>query len=169
MLDADEALDARLAQTLVEAAEDVDAYIVRRTSWFCGRPIRRWSSEPLVRVFRTDRARLEAHPETGGSGEVHERWLVDGRVAELGGTLEHYSYPSAVAYQQKFADYTTIEARGIRSSYGRLGFAAIRATARFFAHALLRGMLLDGWRGIYVGFWSEFYPVVVHWKALRRP
>ncbi|HXP92455.1 MAG TPA: glycosyltransferase family 2 protein [Candidatus Binatia bacterium] len=167
MLDADEALDPRLAQALAGAPEDAEAYIVRRTSWFCGRPIRRWTGEPLVRLFRTDRARLEAHPETRGSADVHERWIVDGPVGELAGSLVHYSYPSIATYRQKFAEYTTLESLGLRTSVPRLCFVATRAVARFLAHLLLRGMLLDGWRGLYVGFWSELYPVVVHWKALR--
>jgi glycosyltransferase involved in cell wall biosynthesis len=168
MFDADEALDRRLGQALLEASEDVDGYIVRRTSWFCGKPIRRWSQERLLRVFRTDRVRLEAHPKTGGTGQLHERWIVKGTVRELAGVLVHYSYPSIASYRRKFDEYTTIEARGLRTSPLRLALVAMWAVARFCAHLLLRGMWLDGWRGLYVGFWSELYPVVVHWKALRR-
>lgn len=167
MLDADEALDDRLVGALFEAPEDVDAYIVRRTSWFCGRPIRRWTGEALVRVFRPDRATLESHPESGGTGEIHERWVVEGPVGELPGSLVHYSYPSISSYRRKFDEYTTIEARGLRSSPLQFAFTTLRAVARFFAHVLLRGVLLDGWRGAYVAFWSEMYPVVVHWKSLR--
>jgi glycosyltransferase involved in cell wall biosynthesis len=167
MLDADEVVAPRLAEALCDAAEDVDAYVVRRTSWFCGRPIRRWTAEPYVRVFRVDRVRLEARPASGGAGEVHERWVVDGRTGELPGLLEHYSYPSLASYRRKFDEYTGIEARGLRSSRGKLAFVSLRAIVRFLAHLLLRGVLLDGWRGVYVAFWSEMYPVVVHWKSLR--
>jgi glycosyltransferase involved in cell wall biosynthesis len=167
MLDADEALDEPLASALLEAPENVDAYVVRRTTWFCGRPIRRWTGEPLLRVFRIDRARLEQNPETGGTGDVHERWIVDGPVGELAGTLNHYSYPTVETYRRKFAEYTTLEALGLQTSPLRLGFVAVRAVVRFCGHVLLRGMLLDGWRGLYLGFWSEAYPIVAHWKALR--
>jgi glycosyltransferase involved in cell wall biosynthesis len=168
MVDSDEALDRRLADALIEAPEDVDGYVVRRTSWFCGRPIRRWTDEPLLRVFRTERARLEAHPVSGGSGEVHERWIVGGATRELAGSLVHYSYPSIRSYRRKFDEYTTIEARGLQTSTGRLAVVVVRAIARFCSQVLLRGVLLDGWRGLYVGFWSELYPVVAHWKALSR-
>jgi glycosyltransferase involved in cell wall biosynthesis len=168
MLDSDEALDERLAAALLEAPEDVDGYIVRRTSWFCGRPIRRWTDEPLLRVFRSGHARLEARPVSGGSGEVHERWTVDGPVRELAGSLVHYSYPSVRVYRRKFDEYTTIEAQGLQTSAQRLGGVMLLAVARFCSQVVLRGVLLDGWRGLYVGFWSELYPVVAHWKALRR-
>lgn len=167
MLDADEMLDTRLAQALVDCDEDVDGYVVRRTSWFCGRPIRRWSGERLLRVFRTEHVKLEAHPVGGGSGEVHERWIVTGPVGELPGSLVHYSYPTVASYRNKFEEYTTIEARGLRTSPLRLAFFAASAIARLLWQLLFRGAIFDGWRGWYVSFWSELYPVVVHWKALR--
>ncbi len=167
MLDADEVLDDRLARAMIEAPEDVDGYVVRRTTWFCGRPIRRWTGEPLLRMFRTDRARLEQNPESGGTGEVHERWVVDGPLGELAGSLDHYSYPTVESYRRKFEEYTSLEARGLPTSPLLLAFAVVRGIARFGGHVLLRGMLLDGWRGVYLGFWSEMYPVVAHLKARR--
>jgi glycosyltransferase involved in cell wall biosynthesis len=168
MLDADEMLDATLARALLEAGEECTAYIVRRTTLFCGKPLRRWTAEPFIRLFRTDRGRLEARPAGGGKGEVHERWLVEGDVRELPGTLVHNSYPTLESYRRKFDAYTSIEAGGLQTSRTGLARTSLIAVARFGWQLVGRGALLDGWRGLYVAFWSELYPVVVHWKALRK-
>lgn len=168
MLDADEMLDATLARALLEAGEECAAYVVRRTTLFCGKPLRRWTAEPFIRLFRSDRARLVSRPASGGKGEVHEHWLVEGEVRELPGTLVHNSYPTLESYRRKFDAYTTIEAGGLRSSPLRLAGAILVALARFGWQLVGRGALLDGWRGLYVAFWSELYPVVVHVKAQRR-
>ncbi len=66
MIDADEALDDVLRDAILRAPEDVDGYRVSRTTYFCGKPMRIWRNEPLLRLFRTDRAKLEAHPAAGG-------------------------------------------------------------------------------------------------------
>ncbi|MGB6521344.1 MAG: glycosyltransferase, partial [Candidatus Cybelea sp.] len=66
MIDADEALDDVLRDAIGGAAENVDAYVVRRTTYFCGHPMRIWSNEPLVRLFRRDRIKLAARPAAAG-------------------------------------------------------------------------------------------------------
>jgi hypothetical protein len=51
MLDADEALDDVLRESILGAAQDVDCYRIKRTTYFCGKPMRLWRDEPLVRCF----------------------------------------------------------------------------------------------------------------------
>jgi glycosyltransferase involved in cell wall biosynthesis len=174
MLDADERLDgeARDAIVAVEPGPGVDGYALRRTTWFCGRPIRGmgWGDELLLRLFRTDRVRLVASPVSGGDGQVHERWeLAPGteRPATLPGVLEHDSYPTLASYARKFARYTSLEARGLTPSWRRL--IAVTPRSLFRAAWLLfgRGGWRDGWRGAFVALASAFYPVVVAWKAIR--
>ena len=167
MLDADEALDDRLRAAVLTAGDDADGYIVRRTTYFRGKPMRMWSGEPVLRVVRTAAARVEARPAAGGDAELHERLACDGRIAELEGTLLHYSYPDARSYREKFDRYTSIEAHGVRPSAGALVVALAVTPLRFASNLLRRGALLDGPRGWYVAWFSALYPVVVQWKALR--
>ncbi len=167
MIDADEALDERLRESVVQSSPEPDGYELLRTTMFCGRPMRIWTNEPLLRLFRTDRATLERRPAAGGSAELHERWICRGTVRRLSGTLLHDSYPSRAAYRQKFAQYTTIEARGVRGSIVALAAAAALTPVRF-VRLLLRGAALDGWRGLYVAFFSSVYPFVVCAKALGK-
>ena len=172
MLDADEALDAALVAALraLRQRATVDGYAVARRTYFCGRAIRggAWGGERPLRLFRTQRARLVAHPAAGGSADLHEAWHVPGAVERLGGTLEHYSYPTLAAYDAKFARYTALEASGVRASAVAVAFAAALAFARAPWLFIVRGGWRDGWRGAYIAAASAWYPVAVRWKALRR-
>jgi len=172
MLDADESLDVPLRDALLRAApgEGVDGYRVLRSTSFCGRPIAGagWGGEALLRVFRTDRARLVARPAAGGSGDVHETWEVPGEVETLAGVLVHDSYPTLASYCEKYARYTLLEAQGLPRSRRALVRALLAALARgpwlFFA----RGGWRDGWRGAFISLASALYPAVARWKALRK-
>jgi glycosyltransferase involved in cell wall biosynthesis len=166
MLDADEALDDVLRDAVSSAPGDVDAYRVFRTTYFCGKPMRLWSREPLIRLFKRDRVRLQAFPAGGGSAALHERWECDGAVRDLDGTLLHYSYPDVSTYRAKYARYTSTEAAGLSPSWPRFFGAAAKGMLRFGHMLLVRGALLDGWRGIYIAYYSAMYPAVVALKAL---
>ena len=169
MLDADEALDDVLRDAIAGAPGDCDAYRVRRTTYFCGKPMRIWRNEPLIRLFRTGRAQLEAHPAAGGTAVLHERWVTDGSVGELPGTLLHFSYPDVASYRAKYARYTSVEAQGVAGSPVRAMAASAKSAARFAYLLLAKGALLDGPRGIYVAYRSATYPATVEWKALVIP
>lgn len=167
MVDADERPDAVLRDALAAAAGDVDGYTVSRTTYFRGKPLRMWSGEVLLRLFRTDRVRLEAAPAGGGEAQLHERWVCEGPVRALGGTLRHYSYPDAASYRRKYAWYTSLEARGIRASVSSAVLQTLAVPLRFANALVRRGALFDGLDGCYVAWYSALYPAVVQWKALR--
>jgi hypothetical protein len=168
MLDADEALDDVLCEAIGEAPEDVDGYIVRRTTYFCGHPLRMWRNEPLLRLFRTDRVTLKANPAASADALLHEAWTCAGEVGELRGTLLHFSYPDVASYRAKYDRYTSLEAERMRGSF--LGFiGACAASLPRLAWLLLRkGALLDGPRGWYVAYYSAIYPAVAMGKALLQ-
>lgn len=166
MIDADERLDDALREALLAAPEDVDGYVVMRTTYYCGKPLRMWSNEPLLRLFRTSRAVVHAAPAAGGRAQLHEHWVCEGPVRTLAGTLEHYSYPDPASYREKFARYTATEARGVSPNI----FSALQQTAlvplRFANMLLRRGALFDGPRGWSIAWYSALYPAVVRWKSL---
>ena len=166
MIDADEALDDVLRDAIVEASEDADGYRIKRTTYFCGKPMRIWRNEGLLRLFRTGRAVLTAHPAASKAAPLHEAWSCDGTVRELPGSLLHYSYPDVASYRSKYERYTTIEAANIRGS--ALGFltACAASLPRLGWLLFRRGALLDGPRGWYVAYHSATYPAVAARKAL---
>ena len=168
MIDADEALDDVLREAILACSEDPDGYVVRRTTYFCGRPMRLWSNEPLLRLFRAGSATLEARPAAGGSAAVHERWTSEGSAGALAGTLLHFSYPDYASYRVKYDWYTDTEAAGLRGSVGGAVRAWLFGLGRFGWLLFGKGSVLDGPRGVYVAYKSAMYPAVVAWKALRN-
>lgn len=166
MIDADERLDRTLRAAISGASADADGYIVLRTTSFCGKPLRMWSNEPLLRLFRTGSARVEAAPAAGGGAQLHEHWVCEGTVSTLTGTLEHDSYPDAASYREKYARYTATEAQGLEPSIGLALAQSLLVPVRFFSLLLRRGALLDGPRGWAVAWSSALYPAVVRWKSI---
>lgn len=167
MIDADEALDAHLRDALLSAPEEPPAYELSRTTYYCGRPLRMWSGERLVRLFRTEAVVLEAVPAAGGAAQLHERWVCPAGARPLNGTLLHYSYPTRRSYREKFEAYTSIEAQGLAGSRARWLRELCKMPARFLWYAFARGALLDGLDGLQVAWWSAAYPAVVQRKAMR--
>lgn len=173
MLDADEQLDQRLREAIEEAEPDaraIEGYRIRRATRFCGEVVRAfgWDQEMLLRMFRTDRGVVAAHPVAGGRAALHERWSVPGTVEALDGTLIHDSYPERSSYERKYARYTSLEAAGLNPNVGQLMLSAILAPLRFVWMMGPRGGFRLGRRGAYIAFWSALYQTTVQWKALRR-
>jgi glycosyltransferase involved in cell wall biosynthesis len=167
-LDADEALDDRLCDAILAADGSPSGYAVARDTYYCGKPLRMWRGERLLRLVRTASARVEAFPAAGGAAELHERYECDGRVDTLDGTLLHFSYDNADAYRAKYARYTTLEAASLRPSFVLFARALIVSALRFPWLLFVRGAILDGRYGIAVAWWSALYPAMVRWKALRN-
>jgi (heptosyl)LPS beta-1,4-glucosyltransferase len=166
MIDADEALDDVLRDAIVRAATEPDAYRIKRTTYFCGKPMRIWRDEPLIRLFRKERARLEAHPAAARTAAVHEGWSSDGMVGDLPGTLLHYSYPDVATYRAKYDRYTALEAASMKPSLVGWLAACGASVARLTWLLVARGALLDGPRGWYVAYRSATYAAVAARKAL---
>jgi glycosyltransferase involved in cell wall biosynthesis len=161
-LDADEVLDEGLAEAIAACDGTADGYTVSRDTYFCGKPLRMWRGERLLRLMRVAKARVEAHPASGGAAELHERYVVDGRVGALGGRLLHFSYDTVEAYREKYARYTDLEAAGDPPKAD-----PFVVPLRLLHSLFVRGAVLDGWRGVYVAWMSALYPVVASSKARR--
>ena len=173
MLDADEQLDETLRNAILNVdpeAMGIEGYRVRRATRFCGEVVHAfgWDNEMILRMFRTDRGIVTAHPVAGGDAALHERWSVPGNVGDLDGILFHDSYPAERTYAQKYERYTSIEAEGTAPSIAGLLASAFVAPARFVWLLGPRGGLRLGRRGVYIAFWSALYQTIVRWKALRR-
>jgi glycosyltransferase involved in cell wall biosynthesis len=166
MLDADELLDDVLRDAIAAARGEVAGYHLRRVTMLCGRPVHTagWSNERLLRLFRSERARVAAN-EVGA--DLHERWIVDGPIADLPGAILHDSYPTLASYRVKFDRYTSVEAAALAPSR-RAYLRALSTMPLRFVWSLVRyGGWRDGWRGLFVAWESARYRVVVRSKALR--
>ena len=167
MLDADELLSDELAVALTGDLSPADGYRVRRVTMLEGRAVRAagWSAERLMRCFRVNRARIVAD-SVGGGADLHERWIVDGTVGDLPGMIVHDSYPTVDSYLERFARYTRIEAAALRGSPFACAAAFGTLPLRFGWLWLRYGAWRDGWRGLFVAWYSALYPLAVQWRAL---
>jgi glycosyltransferase involved in cell wall biosynthesis len=167
MLDADELIDETLRDAILQSSDGVAGYRVRRVTMLCGRAVHAagWSNERLLRVVRTDRARVAG---SRSGAQVHERWSVDGDVADLPGAILHDSYPTLASYREKFDYYTTVEAQALPPSWQKYAAALAMMPLRFAWLLLRYGGWRDGWRGPFVAWESARYRVVVQRKSLRR-
>jgi glycosyltransferase involved in cell wall biosynthesis len=167
MLDADELIDETLREAILRSSDEVTGYRVRRVTMLCGRAVRTagWSNERLLRLVRTDRARVAG---SRSGAQLHELWSVDGEVADLPGAIVHDSYPTLASYRAKFDFYTSVEAQALPPSRRRYAGALAMLPLRFAWSLLRYGGWRDGWRGPFVAWESARYRVVVRSKALRR-
>ncbi len=168
MVDADEALDDVLCDGILAASASADGYRMRRTTYFCGKPMRMWANEWLLRLFRTDRVTLAARPATAAAVPIHESWSCAGTIADLPGTLLHYSYPDVSTYRAKYERYTGLEAAGLPPSVGAVLTETLKSLPRALWLLFGKGALLDGPRGWYVALRSALYPAVAARKALQH-
>jgi glycosyltransferase involved in cell wall biosynthesis len=166
MIDADEALDDRLRDAITAAGEEANGYLLARTTFYCGRALRMWRNEPLLRLFRTQGARVEAAPTAGGSAHLHERCTCEPPVGTLPGTLLHYSYPTHATYAAKYDWYTSIESGGLPASGSKAAAELLRVFPRFAWYVLGKGALADGAAGVRIAWLSALYPAMVRIKAL---
>lgn len=167
MIDADEALDDALREAIVQAPEGDGGFIVRRTTYFCGKPMRIWRGEPLVRLFRTEQGRIDPASAAGGAAPLHERWHLEGATGELRGTLLHFSYPDRATYHAKFERYTDLEAAYLPRSRLLVAREWLAIWPRFLRLLLIKGALFDGSRGIAAAYGTARYRYVSAKKALR--
>jgi glycosyltransferase involved in cell wall biosynthesis len=167
MLDADELLSDDLRAALAGDLAGHDGFRVRRVTMLAGRAVRAagWSAERLVRCFRTDRAQVVA-ASVGGGADLHERWVVRGSVGRLPGMIVHDSYPSVASYRARFARYTALEAAGLKPSAWACAGEGLLLLPRFGWRWLRYAAWNDGWRGVFVAWYSALYPLVVRWRAL---
>lgn len=102
-LDPDERLSDELkveiAKTLEEGA--TDGIVIKRRLWFMNRPLS--VSQPVVRVWRTGACRFS-------SVAVNEHPIVNGRLVEVRGEMEHHDSPNLDHWMEKQNRYTTAEA-----------------------------------------------------------
>jgi glycosyltransferase involved in cell wall biosynthesis len=147
-LDADEALDDRLQQSILTAKKNNPAagYTMNRCTYYCGRFIRHgaWYPDRKLRLFNKQLAKW-------GGTNPHDKVEFDSRqpTTHLAGDILHYSYYSLEEHITQNNKFSTISAesyfkRGKKTSLFKIIFNPCWA---FFSGFILRGGFLDGFYG----------------------
>ncbi len=128
-LDPDERLTEKLKDSIHAAilAGKADGLIIRRRLWFMGQPLP--IKQPILRVWRTGECRFS-------DVTVNEHPIVEGRIVEVAGDLEHHDSPNLHHWFDKQNRYTTAEALAAHTN------AKLAAEPKPFGSALERRMWL---------------------------
>jgi len=169
ILDADEALEPRLIETLHSACLDegtvylldFKAFYRNQQIHYCG-----WSGQKIRRLYN--------RKATGFSNaHVHENILVEGMVVKEmgGGSVMHFSYQTLSDFIVKVDRYSSLYAEsncGVKeSSPGR---AVLSGAYSFFRTYLLKRGFLDGYVGLVISFShmaTNFYKYMKLYEANR--
>lgn len=171
-LDADEEVSEPLRRMILDlwqVGPTRDAYRVRRRVFYLGKWINHsgWYPDKRIRLFDRRRAHW-------GGYDPHDEVVCEGRVAELPGDLNHYSYRDLAHHLRRINEYTTIMAR----EYSKRGKHAtpmdlvLRPPFAFFKKYFLKRGFLDGWHGFIVCTLTAYYVFCKYlklWEMDRRP
>jgi glycosyltransferase involved in cell wall biosynthesis len=146
-IDADEQVSPELAREITALDGSGDGYLVPRVVWYLNRWIRHgvWYPDPVLRLFRRDRARFTLDA-------VHERVVLEGRVASLEGALHHYSYRDIAHHVTRMNEMASLAARQMAERGRRAGWLQLGLTPGWEflrAYVIERGFL-DGKAGFVV-------------------
>ena len=147
-IDADERVTPELAasiQRVVAGGSAEAGYELSRLSNFCGQWMRHgdWYPDRVLRLFRREAGRFS-------NDLVHERLIVDGRIARLEGELQHYSMPTLESALDKMNRYSSGRAvdKIAAGRRGGLGSALAHGLWAFLRCYILRLGCLDGRLGL---------------------
>jgi glycosyltransferase involved in cell wall biosynthesis len=147
-LDADERVTPELAARIRRILADdgpADGYRIPRRNIFWGAWVRHGGLYPdyQARLFRRRAGRFAEDP-------VHESVTIAGRVETLAEPLEHRSYRDLEDFVRRSNRYSTLAAADWRRHRRpvRVRHLIGKPLARFCTMYLVRGGVLDGWRGL---------------------
>lgn len=152
-LDADEAIDERLAASIRAVKNGVAmvaGYTMNRCTHYCGRFIRHgsWYPDRKLRLFDKNQARW-----TGVKIHEHVEFLDAGsHAAHLRGDILHYSYDALEEHITQNNRFSTLSAEAYRAEGKRSGWGKmlLNPTWAFFQGYILRAGFLDGFQGLVV-------------------
>jgi glycosyltransferase involved in cell wall biosynthesis len=166
-LDADEWIEPALAgeiRAAIVRTDAADGYEIPRRSRFCGKIVRHgdWRGDRVLRLFRRGQGRFS-------DDKVHERVIVEGRIARLSSPLEHDSITDPADADEKIDRYATaaaaqLAAEGKTSSAAK---AVLRGWAAFLRSYLFRLGFLDGLTGLRVADYNRRY-TYEKWARLAK-
>lgn len=118
LVDADEALPAKLADEIQVAIQnsDVNGYYIFLKMYFLGRLLRYggagfWKLALFRRGKGVYECRLKDQDPTMADMEIHEHVVVEGTTARLRNSLQHHNVESLSRYIRKHDEYSNWEAR----------------------------------------------------------
>jgi len=167
IVDADERITPVLRDEIqsvlvAESTAAVSGFEIPRKNYFYGRWIRGGGLYPdyQLRLFRKSAGRYD-------DTKLHENLRVQGRVARLRQSMDHYSMPTIETHVRKMAWYTTL---GAQEKLTHRSTVTVREIAGHHLGTLLKTYVLrGGWRdgvyGVIVALFAGMHTFVKYAKA----
>lgn len=167
-LDADEALDERLEQAILQAKENwpADGYTLSRLTNYCGTWIKHGNWYPDVKLRLWDSRK----GKWAGQNPHDEYRMNEGSsIQHLEGHLLHYSFYSFEQHLQQIKKFTDISSKaafesGKRSNWIKIVFSPLW---KFIKGYIVKLGFLDGKAGWMIARWSA-YATYLKYSKLRR-
>jgi glycosyltransferase involved in cell wall biosynthesis len=165
-IDADEQVSVPLRREIEQAvkSDEINGYEIPRLSEYCGRKIHHggWWPDYVLRLFRRSSGRFT-------DSIVHERVVVEGKVARLNTPLAHETYIDLEEVLFKVNSYSSSGAhmlyqKGVRTS---LLQAVLRAMWTFLRTYLIKASILDGREGFMLAVSNAEGAYYKHLKLLE--
>lgn len=155
-VDCDEVITPDLRDEILKAIEkkdNYDGYYIPRRSNFLGKWMNHsgWYPDYVLRLFKKEKAKFD-------ESLVHEKVVVEGRVAYLKNCFLHYTYRNITDYISKLNFYTTLGAEKLLKTGKRANFfdMIFHPLACFFKMFILKKGFLDGEHGFVLAILSSF-------------
>lgn len=166
-LDADERVSPELKRAIGDLKEEaappgVAAFAIKRKTFYLGRWIRHsgWYPDRKIRLFKKSAATWQ--------GRIHEKLLVTGAVARLGGDILHFTYRDIGDHVRRLDRYADFQAEEIvrRNKTFLVLRLLILPPVTFLRHYVWKLGLLDGFPGLVIATISSWGTALKHLKAM---
>jgi glycosyltransferase involved in cell wall biosynthesis len=167
IVDSDEQVTPELrqeVQSLLRRPPEKDGYLITRDNYLMGRCIKHagWGKDRELRLFRRDVGRF-------AEKRVHAPMNLKA-VAALQGRLKHDSIASMAAWVAKINRYSSWKAADKFEKQIRMPVLhlVLRPPLRFIKDFVLRGGILDGWRGFLISAMAAFSELIMAAKLTQK-
>ena len=156
-LDADEALDQTLCQSILKAKEksECDGYFMNRMNRYCDKWIRHgaWYPDKKLRLFRKDKGAWKGL-------YIHEKVQLtdDAKIGYLRGHILHYTYDSIEGHISQFNNFTSLSAQKLFAENRKIGVIGIffKPLYNFIQGFFFKFGFLDGYYGVVICLINSF-------------
>ena len=161
-VDADERVSKVLAREIdyVVTENRFDGFFVKRYDTIWGKLLKHGEIGDLrlLRLGKRDKGRWK--------GEVHEKWLIDGRTSDLRNFLYHFPHQSIALFLKEINHYTTLRAEELRKGGVKVKWYSIilYPKLKFIKNYFLKLGFMDGMEGFIFAIMMSFHSFLVRGK-----
>ena len=150
-------------------SEPYVAFFLARANYFLGRYLKHGGVYPdgVIRLFKKGKAYLPCR-------DVHEQYVVEGRVGWLKHDLLHYDSPTFKKYIRRNNRYTTLiagqykEKKLSKNPITAINYIILKPFWWFFLTFFRHKGFLDSWQGFVFSFFSSLRFPISYFKYLKQ-